>query len=51
MHAALIMNAALNMHHTIVLLVLHIGQALIDCPRSFCLVKSRGLAHLAALGL
>ncbi len=24
---------------------------MIDCVRSFCLVKSRGLAHLAALGL
>ena len=24
---------------------------MIDCLRSFCLVESRGLAHLAALGL
>ena len=24
---------------------------MIECLRSFCLVKSRGLAHLAALGL
>ena len=27
------------------------GCLTIDCPRSFCLVKSRGFAHLAALGL
>ena len=27
------------------------GCLTIDCLRSFCLVKSRGFAHLAALGL
>ncbi len=27
------------------------GCLLIDCLRSFCLVKSRGFAHLVALGL
>jgi hypothetical protein len=27
------------------------GCLMIDCLRSFCLVKSRGFAHLAALGL
>ena len=27
------------------------GCLTIDCLRSFCLVKSSGLAHLAALGL
>ncbi len=28
-----------------------LGCLLVDCVRSFCLVKSRGFAHLAALGL
>ena len=27
------------------------GCLLIDCLRSYCLVKSRGFAHLVALGL
>ena len=27
------------------------GCLMIDCLRSFCLMKSRGFAHLAALGL
>ncbi len=27
------------------------GCLMIDCLRSFCLVKSKGFAHLAALGL
>ena len=27
------------------------GCLTIDCLRSFCLVKSRGFAHLAAIGL
>ena len=27
------------------------GRLTVDCPRSLCLVKSRGFAHLAALGL
>ena len=28
-----------------------LGCPMIKCLRSFCLVESRGLAHLAALGL
>ena len=28
-----------------------LGCLIVDCVRSFCLVKSRGFAHLAALGL
>ncbi len=31
--------------------VMFSGCLAIDCLRSFCLVKSRGFAHLAALGL
>ncbi len=44
-------DSSLKTHYSSPLAFVIINSETIDCLRSFCLVKSRGFAHLAALGL